>query len=139
MKIKLVTGFRAEQFHTIDADEAHKAYYLFANPEERGIFKNGVAVIGRNIQSIVPDYHATMGWNPTHVLDSNDFNELREKGVDVKLRNALSEGKELADFILNENRKDLLSKPLDEAKQLLPAPVQQLNSSTAALANKFKV
>ena len=42
LKIKIITGFRKDQYYTIDAEEAHKAYYLFLNPEERGVFNNGV-------------------------------------------------------------------------------------------------
>ena len=72
LKIKIITGFRKDQYYTIDAEEAHKAYYLFLNPEERGVFNNGVAMIGKNVQGIEPDYHATMGWNSTHTLDSDD-------------------------------------------------------------------
>ena len=95
-KIKVITGFRKDQYYSISAEEAHKAYYLFLNPEKRSIFSNGVALIGSNIQGIEPDYNGTMGWNPDHTLDSDDWNELREKGVDRKLRDYLYKGKEIA-------------------------------------------
>lgn len=89
LKIKLIVGFRRDQEHSIDADEAHKAYYLFLNPEKRGVFNNGLAIIGSQIQEIVPDYQGSMGWNSTHVLDNDDWNEIRAKGVDKKLRDIL--------------------------------------------------
>lgn len=96
LKIKIITGFRLDQHYTIDAEEAHKAYYLFLNPKERGIFKNGVALIGAHIQGIEPDYNSTMGWNPDHVLTADDLNQIREQGVDGLLRDALYAAKEAA-------------------------------------------
>lgn len=96
LKIKIVTGFRKDQHYTIDVDEAHKAYYLFLNPSERGVFKNGVALIGQNIQSIEPDYNSTMGWNADHVLDGDDYNELKSKGIDRQLRDVMYKAKEIA-------------------------------------------
>ena len=96
LKVKIITGFRKDQHYTIEADEAHKAYYLFLNPSERGVFKNGVALIGQNIQGIEPDYNATMGWNADHVLDGDDFNELKSKGVDRQLRDTMFQAKEIA-------------------------------------------
>lgn len=96
MKIKIITGFREDQFYTIDIQEAHKAYHLFLHPNERGVFSNGVAIRGIDIKSIEPDYHSTMGWNPTHQLDSEDWNEIRGKRVDVKMRNLLAAANQLA-------------------------------------------
>lgn len=117
-KIKLITGFRTDQHSTVDADEAHKAYYLFRNPEERGVFNNGVAIVGKYIKGIEPDYHATMGWNPTHQLDSNDYNELRGRGVDVEIRDALANGKLLADQITSSNKAEILNAPLKKALEI---------------------
>lgn len=115
LKIKLICGFRKDQSYTIDADEAHKAYYLFLHPEERGVFKNGVAIIGRNIQGIEPDYNATMGWNPDHVRDAYDHNEIRMKGLDIEMRDLLSMAKNAAQNPAN------ISLPLSEVK-LLDSP-----------------
>lgn len=114
LKIKVVTGFRKEQHHTIDADEAHKAYYLFLNPEKRSVFKNGVALIGQDIRSIEPDYQATMGWNPTHTLDGDDWNELREKGLDRELRNVIALAKEAAQLLPPQSMNQPLSSLLPE-------------------------
>lgn len=96
LKIKLIVGFRRDQEHSIDASEAHKAYYLFLHPEQRGIFNNGLAIKGDQIQEILPDYHGTMGWYSTHVLDSDDMAEIRQKGVDTKIRDLLALGKDIA-------------------------------------------
>lgn len=95
-KVKIVCGFRKEQEYTINANEAHKAYYLFNNPDKRGTFDDGLAIKGSDIQRIVPDYNATMGWNHTHVLSDDDYNELRLNGVMQKLQGILASAKEVA-------------------------------------------
>ncbi len=108
--IKIITGFNDDQKHSIPDDEAHKAYYLFLNPDKRGVFSNGLALIGKHIQSIEPDYQGTMGWNQTHELNADDWNEIRAKGVDRKLRDVLNEAKEIAYL----NKPELLSQKLSE-------------------------
>lgn len=92
-KVKLIVGFRRDQEHSIDATEAHKAYYLFLNPDQRGIFSNGLAIKGSQIDEIVPDYHGTMGWNPSHNLSDDDYNELRKVGVEQKMQFIMAEAK----------------------------------------------
>lgn len=113
LKIKLITGFRKDQHFTIDADEAHKAYYLFLNPEKRSVFKNGVAIIGQNIQGIEPDYNATMGWNPEHILDADDRNDMRSKGIDRELRDVLQLARDVA-----MNQPDKINTPLSDLKMI---------------------
>lgn len=115
LKIKIITGFRKEQCYTIDAEEAHKAYYLFLNPTERGVFNNGVAIIGQDIRGIEPDYNATMGWNPAHQLDTDDFNEIRACGADRELRDLLQLAKEVSQI----EDKSKLNLPLSELRPLL--------------------
>lgn len=96
LKVKIIAGFRKDQEYSVDGDEAHKAYFLFLHPEARGIFSNGHAMIGSDIKEIVPDYQCTMGWNPTHVLGDDDYNELRQNGIEQRIRNLLSIAKEIA-------------------------------------------
>ena len=135
LKIKIITGFREEQYYVIDGNEAHKAYYLFMNPEERGVFKNGVALIGKNIQGIEPAWNETMGWNPTHNLDDDDWNEIHTKGIKPKMRELLSEAKRVMPLI--EKNKALLQINLSEIIKELPQPkfIQEVKS----LSDKFKV
>lgn len=109
-KIKLIVGFRRDQEHTVDMDEAHKAYYLFLNPDSRGIFKNGLAIIGSEIRDIVPDYNATMGWNPAHTMDTDDWNQVRAAGADRKMQGLLAAAREVAQLGKPED----LNTPLQE-------------------------
>lgn len=132
MKINIVTGFREDQKFSIDIQEAHKAYYLFYNPNERGVFKNGLAIRGSDIQRIEPDYQGTMGWNATHELESEDWNEIRGKGVDVKIRDLLSKASDvskLPNAVKLEN--------LSDAIKLLPE--REFSEEVKQLADKFKV
>lgn len=96
LKIKIICGHRLDQEYSVDINEAHKAYHLFFNPDQRAIFSDGLAVEGADIRRIVPDYHATMGWNPTHKIDSDDMNELRGKGIDRQLQAAMGFAKQVA-------------------------------------------
>jgi len=95
-KVKIVCGFRKEQEFTIDANEAHKAYFLFNNPEKRGTFNNGLALKGSDIQRIEPDYNATMGWHHTYQLTNDDWAEINTSGVSRKLQGIMSLAKEVA-------------------------------------------
>lgn len=135
LKIKVITGFREEQYYVIDGNEAHKAYYLFMNPEERGVFKNGVALVGKNIQGIEPAWNETMGWNPTHKLDDDDWNDIHRNGIKVKMRELLSESKRVMPLI--EKNKALLQINLEEIIKELPAP--KFSEEIKALADKFKM
>lgn len=115
-KVKIICGFRKEQEYTIDANEAHKAYYLFDHPELRGTFDNGLAVKGSDIQRIVPDYNATMGWNQTYQLTNDDWNEINTTGIEQKFQTILSGAKEVARI---GDQKDLQT-PLIELKDKFP-------------------
>lgn len=112
--INVTTGFAADQKFSIEDDEAHKAYYLFLNPEARTIFSNGVAVRGQDIQNITPDYHGTMGWHRTHKLDSDDLEELQVTGVARKLAAVLSKAKTVANDA--KVRPELLDMKLSDIK-----------------------
>ncbi len=114
LKVQIIGGFRKDQHYTIDADEAHKAYSLFLNPERRAIFKNGLAIIGQDVRGVEPDYNSSMGWNTDHVLDGNDWNEIRKYGVDRELRDILQLAKEVAQRDIKEE----MSLPLSEIKLL---------------------
>lgn len=118
MKIKIVCGFRKDQTYSIDMEEAHKAYYLFMHPEARGIFGDGLALVGSSIQTIEPDWNATMGWNPSYTLGDDDWNDIRSKGMDKKLRDTMASAKLLSQKLKPEELNTPLSLLLENQKQL---------------------
>lgn len=109
-KIKVVCGFRRDQEFTIDANEAHKAYYLFNNPDKRGVFNNGLAIKGVDIQRIEPDFNATMGWNQGYILTPYDWDEINRSGVSQKFTEIMGLAKDVA----RSNNTKLLTIPLVE-------------------------
>jgi len=131
-KVKIITGFREDQYYTINAQEAHKAYYLFNNPTERGVFDNGVALVGDMIKGIEPDYHSTMGYNSNYKLEAEDWNEIRGKKVDVTLRSILSKAQKVAKL---DNPPIRIA--LTEAVKLLPP--EEFKYEIKQLADKFKM
>jgi hypothetical protein len=82
------------------------------NPEKRGIFKNGVALQGSLIHGIEPDYHATMGWNETHILDSDDWNQLNSKGIAKEMNLLLSKAKDVVREY--QNNPEIFALPLSK-------------------------
>lgn len=135
-KVKIICGFRKEQEYTINANEAHKAYYLFNHPEKRGTFDNGLAIKGSDIQRIVPDYNATMGWNHTHVLTGDDYNQLHYDGVMWKLQSILAAAKEIG---RNGDATDFALPLVDLVKNKYPTLMQRSGSEFAkkTLAGKL--
>lgn len=131
MKFKIIVGFRRDQEYSLDIEEAHKAYYLFLHPEARTVFSDGTALIGEDIKSIVPDYHGSMGWNPSHIIDSDDWNDIRSRGVESKIQNMLAAAKELAPKLLPEEINAPLSL-LIEKKQL---HLQARNNTTKSIGD----
>lgn len=117
LQVKVITGFRDDQYYVIPSEEAHKAYFLFNNPEARTIFSNGVALVGKNIQGIEPAWNETMGWNPTHRLDSDDWNDIRSQGVEKELRYELEDAKQAA--LMAVNNPTILNMKLSDTKKLL--------------------
>jgi len=133
LKIKIVTGFRDDQSFSISSEEAHKAYFLFLNPDQRGVFENGLAIRGSDIQRIEPDYQGTMWWNSTHRLDEDDWNEIKEKGIDRKLQDLLSQARRVARL---ENPQIKL--PFSEAIKSLPEN-KVMSDEVKQLADKISL
>jgi len=103
-KIKIITGYSDDQKFVIDMEEAHKAYYIFRNPEKRAIFSNGIALIGSNIRSIAPDWNGTMGWNETHKLDDYDWEEINGRGIKDKMYSLMGKAEDIAIKISNNEK-----------------------------------
>jgi hypothetical protein len=66
-------------------DELEKVIFAFLT-EKRVLLSDGQAVDGKYIQQISPDWHRIMGWAEGYRLGADDFNELSDKGIDVRAR-----------------------------------------------------
>lgn len=97
--LKIVCGYDEDRHYPIPAQEAHKAYYLFKNPDKRGVFDDGLAIIGKEIRIIQPDYHTTMGWNKTHELNDDDWNYLIGQDITEKMKEIMGNAKEIGELI----------------------------------------
>lgn len=116
-KIILVTGYNEDQRHSIDIEEAHTAYYLFLNPQKRGIFKNGLALTGNQIIQIIPDYHAAMGWNRSYKIGPEDYREVDRLGIEYDLKSLMIKAREVSKFI--DRKPELAEKPLSRCVEFL--------------------
>lgn len=110
--VKIICGYEEKDQFTIPAQEAHKAYYLFNNPDKRGVFENGLAIIGKDIRRITGDYHTTMGYNKTHELNDDDWNEIRGKGVEEKMKEIMEHATDMGKLI--EKKPELATKQLGD-------------------------
>ena len=125
--ITVVTGFREDQRIDIPMQEAHKAYYLFKHPEARGVFDNGIALVGKNIQEIRPNWNKTMGWNETHQIGDDDWNEINGAGVGEKMKALLSRAKEVGENLgLNPNMMKMTLGQILESAPMLTEDLQKL-------------
>jgi hypothetical protein len=128
---KILQGYDHERDVTIREDELERAYGLFMLGG-RWLFSGG-PVDGKNIQGVVEDYHATMGWNPQHKLEALDYAELRQKGVDVAMKVALGCAKESVMFKIKAGRESEIGKKV----QRIDGP--QVSTEAKALSEKFKI
>jgi len=134
--IKVITGFREDQETTIPMQEAHKAYYLFKHPEERGVFECGVALIGRNIQEIKPDWNATMGYKPTYELTGDDWTEIKNKGVEDLMKILIQKAKDVAELVTE--KPELMKEKLEIAMNSL-VENKQISNEVKTLSDKYKI
>ena len=112
----------------IDETELEKALAAFRFGTS-AIFKNGAL---EKIGDIVPDYNETMGWNPTYQLQDDDWNDIRSKGVDRKLKELSQNTKEKIDYLVETNQQHLIGKNADIK---LPEKPKEIS----ALAKKLSI
>lgn len=138
---KIVFGFNEDDYLSITSDELHKAQVIAIEGGkaifEAGFFNNR----GNDVMRIVPDWHRVRGWNKGYKMTALDHEDIEPLVEDY--RKTLANGKLLAEFIIKENRRELLSKPASEVfkevKQLHSPINKFLNDSTKALSDKFKI
>lgn len=88
----------------IEDDELEKALHAFIKGFPV-VFFNGAA---SRIESIVPDYNATMGWSRGYKLNADDYNEISEAGVDRACKKLFSEKKEKVTYLIKNGQERLI-------------------------------
>jgi hypothetical protein len=106
IKYKILQGYEHDRNITINEDELERAYGLFMLGG-RWIFSGG-AVDGKNIQTIVPDWNATMGWNKEYKLGTDDDEEIASKGLDRKSQKTLASAQEKVRYLIATKQENLI-------------------------------
>lgn len=138
---KIVYGFDENlNYLPINSDELHKAFVL-AIEGGKGVFEEGfLNNRGNDILRIVPDWHRAKGWNKGYEMNSDDFVDIRP--LEESYKKTLANGKLLAEYIVKENRRKLLSKPASDAfkeiKKLATPEHHQLSEEMKKLADGFQ-
>lgn len=139
---KIVYGFNDElNYFPITGNELHKAFVI-AMEGGKSVFENGFFNNrGNDILRIVPDWHTAKGWNKGYELNSLDYEDI--KPLEESYQKTLLNGKLLAEYIVKENRRDLLQKPASEAfteiKKLANPQSKQVSDEVKKLSDKFKI
>lgn len=136
---KIQYGYDEIQYLPIDATELPKAFAIFMEQKGRAIFKEG-AVRGNDIIRIIPDWHKVKGWNQGYEMTPEDFAEI-EPLKDI-YNNTIQKAKDIAEFAIKEDRRDILELPPAEVYTKLPEKYKHLeieNKDVLSLASKFDI
>lgn len=114
---KVVFGFNPNDYVSIDEDELVKAQVMFMEGKGRALFGD-TAIRGQDILRIVPDWHAHFGWNKGYKMlpEDDEYVQPLEKPYKLMIENT----KDIAKFIVENKRYDLLDAPLAAQKLALP-------------------
>lgn len=125
---KLLCGYDKERVIRISDDELERAYGLFIMGDEtRGFFKEG-AVIGRDIQMILPDMQRTLGWNESHKIGVDDESDPRYMNASRAAKKLQNRVKERVQYLIENGR------PHDIGKHV---PIPELDEERSPNAPKF--
>ena len=114
---KIQYGYNEADYMPITEDELPKALAIFIDGSDKAIFRNG-AIRGQDIMRIVPDWHTAKGWNKGYKMGPEDYSEI--KPLENSYNQTYNQAKLIAEIAIRENKPELLTKPLEEAKKLLP-------------------
>lgn len=138
---KLVFGFNEDDYLSITSDELHKAQVI-AIEGGKAIFENGFYNNrGNDVMRIVPDWHRVRGWNKGYKMNALDHEDI--KSLIEPYRKTLANSKLLAEYIIRNNKRELLSLPASEAfkqvKELQSPNKKALDSGVYKLSDKFQI
>lgn len=110
---KIVYGYNEGDYLPITADELHKAFVVAMKGGsanfEAGFYRDR----GKDTMRITEDWHRIMGWNRGYKMVEEDYAEIRP--LKEKYKETRRKGQLLAEYIIRENKTELLSIPASEA------------------------
>lgn len=135
MKYFKVVYWNDDQFIPITGEELHKAFALSLDENGRGLFSGGM-IQGKDIKRIIPDWHREFGWNPSHKLGDDDWNQINP--LNDGYIKALEKGKYIAEYAIKNNRMDLLRVGASEAYKQVPQLTEvKVNPLIEEVTKKF--
>ena len=102
-------------------------------------FKFGTAVIFNSgavekIEAIIPDLNRSMGWNPSYKLGDDDWNDIRNKGIERKCAELHQKTKEKIEYLIETKQQHLIGK---NAEVKLPERPKELSAMLDGLKTKL--
>ena len=93
----------------IDETELEKAQAAFRFGTSV-IFNSGAL---EKVGDILPDFNRTMGWNPSHKLENDDWSDIQNKGIENKLHSFSQLVKDKIDYLIATKQEHLIGKNVD--------------------------
>lgn len=104
---RVKVGYGHNEYIPIEGKkELEKAIWAFST-NDKAVFDKGL-VRGQDIIAITEDWHREMGWNPTHIIEGEDWQEIKEKGVQKKYENLISSVKSKVGYLIETNQENLI-------------------------------
>lgn len=133
---KVKIGYGEDEAISIETiADLEKAQYAFLT-DGKVIFSNGEICRGKDIITISEDWHREMGWNRTHKLGNDDWNELNAKGITGKYKGLLTQTKEKVQYLIENQKTHLIGKDID-IPELRKIETNIVDGSS--LAEKFRI
>lgn len=136
-KFKVIYGYGPNDYASIDENDLVKAQVMFMEGKGKAIFEDS-SIRGQDILRIVPDWHAHFGWNKGYKMLPEDDEYVQPLEKTYKLM--IAGTKDIAKFIVEKKRYELLEAPLIEQKLVLPKREElptEIRDMTKLLAEQF--
>ena len=97
------------EYIPIDETELEKGLHAFITGKPVVFDMGGTTRIDR----IVPDWNQAMGVNPAWKLDCDDWNIIRDRGIDRKYVGVIGEVKDKIQYLIHTKQEHLISKNVE--------------------------
>lgn len=131
---KIQFGYSEADYLEIDESELPKAIALFMEGSGRALFESG-AVRGQDIIRITPDWHTDQGWHKGWKIQPEDYQAV--EGLEGVYNKIYNQAREVAEYAIKENKRELLNQPFQIALSKLPPKNKELSEFSKGLSDKF--